>query len=195
MWPWSSRDTRADPTGLPPEHLDIGAYREVFATIDVPRYVAVSLGVALAIAVIQVGLAVPAGYALAKLRFVGRRFALGVVLACLRSLAHRHGGQCRSLRARSRALRNGTKPPRPRRGRQVTRFHSLLRLATGRRRPLERRSARTSKLHDPRIDQTTDRAKRFGTGHRRELDDRVQIDRAVHERQQEPGAVIERKPF
>ncbi|MDP9152511.1 MAG: carbohydrate ABC transporter permease [Myxococcota bacterium] len=73
----------ADPTVLMPKHLDSGAYREVFATIDVPRYMAVTAGMASAIAFTQVGLAVPAGYALAKLRFVGRRFAFGVVLACL----------------------------------------------------------------------------------------------------------------
>ena len=35
------------------------------------------------IATAQVALALPAGYALAKLRFAGRRFAFGTVLACL----------------------------------------------------------------------------------------------------------------
>lgn len=73
----------AHPTALLPEHLDTGAYREVFATIAVPRYMAVTAGMALAIALVQVALALPAGYALAKLRFVGARFAFGVVLTCL----------------------------------------------------------------------------------------------------------------
>jgi sn-glycerol 3-phosphate transport system permease protein len=66
-----------------PERLDAGAYREVFATIPVGRYMAVTVVMALAIAVAQIALALPAGYALAKLRFVGKRFAFGVVLACL----------------------------------------------------------------------------------------------------------------
>lgn len=73
----------ADPTALLPRHLDGGAYREVFATIPVGRYMAVTTAMAVLIAVAQIALALPAGYALAKLRFVGRKFAFGVVLACL----------------------------------------------------------------------------------------------------------------
>jgi hypothetical protein len=42
------------------------------------------------IAAAQIALALPAGYALAKLRFVGRRFAFGVVLACLARAGARH---------------------------------------------------------------------------------------------------------
>src|SRR5262249_169813 len=38
---------------------------------------------ALTIAVLQIALALPAGYALAKIGFVGRRWALGLVLSCL----------------------------------------------------------------------------------------------------------------
>jgi sn-glycerol 3-phosphate transport system permease protein len=71
------------PTELRPRHLDPGAYREVFAAIPVGRYTAMTLVMAAAIAVVQIALALPAGYALAKLRFVGRRFAFGAVLACL----------------------------------------------------------------------------------------------------------------
>jgi sn-glycerol 3-phosphate transport system permease protein len=73
----------AHPTALLPERLDPGAYREVFATLPVARYMAVTAGMAAWIAAAQVALALPAGYALAKLRFVGKKFAFGVVLACL----------------------------------------------------------------------------------------------------------------
>jgi sn-glycerol 3-phosphate transport system permease protein len=66
-----------------PAHLDTGAYREVFAAIPVGRYMAVTLFMAIAIAAAQIALALPAGYALAKLRFAGNGFAFGVVLACL----------------------------------------------------------------------------------------------------------------
>ena len=61
----------ARPTALLPEHLDLGAYREVFAAMPVARYTAVTIGMAMAIATAQVVLALPAGYALAKLRFAG----------------------------------------------------------------------------------------------------------------------------
>jgi sn-glycerol 3-phosphate transport system permease protein len=71
------------PTAPLPQHAQLGAYREVFATLPVGRYMAVTVGMALSIAVLQVVLALPAGYALAKLRFVGRRSAFGVVLASL----------------------------------------------------------------------------------------------------------------
>jgi sn-glycerol 3-phosphate transport system permease protein len=73
----------ANPTAPLPRQFDTGAYREVFGTVPVLRYMAVTIAMALMIAGIQVALALPAGYALAKLRFVGKRFAFGVVLACL----------------------------------------------------------------------------------------------------------------
>jgi sn-glycerol 3-phosphate transport system permease protein len=72
-----------NPTALRPRHLDVGAYREVFLAMPVGRYMAVTITMAVIIAVAQIALALPAGYALAKLRFVGRRFAFAVVLACL----------------------------------------------------------------------------------------------------------------
>jgi sn-glycerol 3-phosphate transport system permease protein len=72
-----------DPLSPLPAHLDTTAYREVFAAISVGRYMGVTIFMALAIAGAQIALALPAGYALAKLRFVGRPFAFGVVLACL----------------------------------------------------------------------------------------------------------------
>ncbi len=73
----------ARPTAPLPEHLDTSAYREVFAAMPVGRYMAVTVVMAGAIAAAQIALALPAGYALSKLRFVGRRWAFGVVLACL----------------------------------------------------------------------------------------------------------------
>jgi sn-glycerol 3-phosphate transport system permease protein len=73
----------AHPLAPLPEHFDLGAYREVEKAIPVARYLGVTIFMALAIAALQVALALPAGYALAKLRFVGQRFAFGVVLACL----------------------------------------------------------------------------------------------------------------
>jgi sn-glycerol 3-phosphate transport system permease protein len=72
-----------NPVAPLPRRLDGGAYREVFATMPVGRYATITVGMALAIATAQIALALPAGYALAKLRFVGKRFAFGVILACL----------------------------------------------------------------------------------------------------------------
>ena len=72
-----------DPTALLPQHLDAGAYGVVFATIPVARYMGVTVFMALAIAALQIALALPAGYALAKLRYAGRGFTFGIVLACL----------------------------------------------------------------------------------------------------------------
>lgn len=73
----------ADPTALLPRRIDLGAYREVMSAMPVVRSMAVTAFMAAAIATAQIVLALPAGYALAKLRFVGRRFAFAVVLACL----------------------------------------------------------------------------------------------------------------
>ena len=56
---------------------------------------------AVAIAGLQIMLALPAGYALAKLHFVGKRFAFGTVLACLR----RHHRRPRSLHAQEPTAR------------------------------------------------------------------------------------------
>jgi sn-glycerol 3-phosphate transport system permease protein len=73
----------AHPMAPLPAHLDPSAYREVFAAMPVARYMAVTIVMAGSIAMAQIALALPAGYALAKLRFVGARFAFGTVLACL----------------------------------------------------------------------------------------------------------------
>ncbi len=77
------REIVEHPTRPLPEHLRSSAYAEVFAAMPVGRYLAVTAAMALSIAGAQIALALPAGYALAKLRFVGRRFAFGVVVACL----------------------------------------------------------------------------------------------------------------
>jgi sn-glycerol 3-phosphate transport system permease protein len=73
----------ANPTALRPRRLDLGAYREVLSAMPVARSMALTAFMAAAIATAQIVLALPAGYALAKLHFVGRRFAFSVVLACL----------------------------------------------------------------------------------------------------------------
>jgi sn-glycerol 3-phosphate transport system permease protein len=66
-----------------PRSFQLDAYREVFTTIPVWRCFANSLVMSLSIAFLQIALALPAGYALAKRRFVGRRVAFGLVVACL----------------------------------------------------------------------------------------------------------------
>lgn len=66
-----------------PEHAQLSAYREVFELLPVARYLAVSLATATTIGLLQIVLALPAGYALAKLRFVGRKTAFALVVACL----------------------------------------------------------------------------------------------------------------
>ena len=74
--------TRAPAYPLP-QSIQLGAYREVLAAVPVMRYFANSVIMAVAIALLQIALALPAGYALAKLRFVGKSWAFGLVLACL----------------------------------------------------------------------------------------------------------------
>ena len=72
-----------DPTAPLPKHPQLDAYREVFELVPVGRYLLVSLAVAVAIGLLQLALALPAGYALAKLRFVGKKTAFALVVACL----------------------------------------------------------------------------------------------------------------
>lgn len=72
-----------DPTAPFPKHPQVDAYREVFEQIPVGRYLLVTVLLAVVIGVLQIGLALPAGYALAKLRFVGKKMAFGLVVACL----------------------------------------------------------------------------------------------------------------
>lgn len=66
-----------------PKAIDLGAYREVLATVPVLRYLVNTVVMAVAIAVLQIALALPAGYALAKLHFAGKRAAFTLVMACL----------------------------------------------------------------------------------------------------------------
>lgn len=73
----------SNPTALFPNRIDLGAYREVFSAMPVARSMVLTAMMATAIATTQIALALPAGYALAKLHFVGRRVALTIVLACL----------------------------------------------------------------------------------------------------------------
>jgi len=61
----------------------LGAYREVFAMIPVGRYLLTTTVMALLIALLQIALALPAGYALAKLKFRGQKALFGLVLGCL----------------------------------------------------------------------------------------------------------------
>lgn len=71
------------PTYPLPASVQLDAYRDVFASVPVARYLLNTVVMAVLIATLQIALALPAGYALAKLRFVGRRWAFGLVLACL----------------------------------------------------------------------------------------------------------------
>lgn len=66
-----------------PSAFRLDAYREVFQAIPVVRCFAVTVAMALAIALLQMALALPAGYALAKLHFTGKRTAFALVMACL----------------------------------------------------------------------------------------------------------------
>ena len=72
-----------DPTAPLPQRPQLDAYREVFGQIPVGRYLVVTVAVAVVIGVLQIVLALPAGYALAKLRFVGKKTAFALVVACL----------------------------------------------------------------------------------------------------------------
>ncbi|WP_438041097.1 carbohydrate ABC transporter permease [Sorangium sp. So ce128] len=74
--------TRAPAYPLP-QALQLGAYREVLQAVPVMRYFVNTVLMATAIALLQIALALPAGYALAKLRFVGRSAAFVLVLSCL----------------------------------------------------------------------------------------------------------------
>jgi sn-glycerol 3-phosphate transport system permease protein len=66
-----------------PSSFQLGAYREVLQAVPVGRCFVNTVVMALGIAALQMALALPAGYALAKLRFAGKRAAFGLVLACL----------------------------------------------------------------------------------------------------------------
>ena len=66
-----------------PRSFGWGAYAEVFRVLPVARYLALTTVMALAIAALQIALALPAAFALAKLDFRWRRAAFALVLSAL----------------------------------------------------------------------------------------------------------------
>jgi sn-glycerol 3-phosphate transport system permease protein len=70
------------PTALPGS-LRFSAYAEVFQSLPVGRYVALTTVMALAIAALQIAVALPAAYALAKLDFRLRGAAFALLLSAL----------------------------------------------------------------------------------------------------------------
>src|SRR6478735_3372032 len=73
----------SSPTRLWPREPSLSAYREVFRALPLARYFFNTSVMALGIAALQITLALPAGYALAKLRFSGKRWAFGLIVATL----------------------------------------------------------------------------------------------------------------
>jgi sn-glycerol 3-phosphate transport system permease protein len=71
------------PTAPLPSSVQLDAYREVFRAMPVWRYLLSTTVMALAIAALQIALALPAGYALGKLSFRGRGLAFVLVVATL----------------------------------------------------------------------------------------------------------------
>src|SRR6188768_979088 len=73
----------SSPTALWPKQPTLDAYRAVFRSLTLARYFFNTSVMALGIAALQITLALPAGYALAKLRFRGRSWAFGLIVATL----------------------------------------------------------------------------------------------------------------
>ncbi|MEZ4226293.1 MAG: carbohydrate ABC transporter permease [Polyangiaceae bacterium] len=71
------------PTAPLPSGLDPSAYRGVVEAMPLAHYFWNTTLMALAIAVLQIGVALPAGYALAKLDYRGRALSFGLVVATL----------------------------------------------------------------------------------------------------------------
>lgn len=71
------------PTAPLPSSLQLSAYREVAEAMPIGHYFWNTTLMALGIAALQIALALPAGYALAKLRFRGRSVAFVLVIATL----------------------------------------------------------------------------------------------------------------
>jgi sn-glycerol 3-phosphate transport system permease protein len=71
------------PSAPLPSAPNLGAYRAVFDAMPVERYLGNTVIMAVAIAVLQIAVALPAAYALAKLEFRGRNFLLTAVVATL----------------------------------------------------------------------------------------------------------------
>lgn len=73
----------AAPTAPLPSGIRFDAYRAVSESMPLGRYFANTTLMALLIAIVQIAVALPAGYALAKLHFSGRALAFGLVIATL----------------------------------------------------------------------------------------------------------------
>lgn len=73
----------SSPTAIWPRQPTLAAYREVFRTLPLARYFLNTSVMALGIATLQIAFALPAGYALAKLRFRGKRWAFAMIVATL----------------------------------------------------------------------------------------------------------------
>lgn len=73
----------AAPTAPLPSSVDLGAYKQILTTIPLGRYFLNTAVMSLGIAALQILLALPAGYVLAKLHFTGRAVAFGLVVATL----------------------------------------------------------------------------------------------------------------
>jgi sn-glycerol 3-phosphate transport system permease protein len=73
----------AAPAAPLPAGVSFEAYAAVFEALPVARYFLNTTLMALSIAALQIAVALPAAYALSKLSFRGRGFALGLVVATL----------------------------------------------------------------------------------------------------------------
>jgi len=71
------------PTAPLPSGINLQAYADVFSAMPVGHYLLNTTLMALAIALIQIAVGLPAGYALAKLQFKGRALAFALVIATL----------------------------------------------------------------------------------------------------------------
>ena len=71
------------PTAPWPAHPSFAAYAEVFRALPLARYFLNTSVMALAIAALQLTLALPAGYALAKLSFKGKKLCFALVISTL----------------------------------------------------------------------------------------------------------------
>ncbi|MFZ5891321.1 MAG: carbohydrate ABC transporter permease [Myxococcota bacterium] len=79
----SLRELLRAPLRFLPAEPSLEAYRQALTAMPVARYFFNTSLMALAIAALQLALALPAGYALAKLSFRGRALSLGLILSTL----------------------------------------------------------------------------------------------------------------
>ena len=79
----SLKEIVAAPAAPLPAGLDLSAYAAVFQTMPVGRYLLNTTLMALGIAILQILVALPAAYALAKLDFRGRALGFALVVATL----------------------------------------------------------------------------------------------------------------